>query len=275
MATTINDLPENCIATILSFLTPATVGRVASVSKLWLSAAKSSTCWDQLLANGLPSCFRETPAALAKDERGLREALGEGLMLDDGRYHIQVDPATSLITVSVSVAQVFEILWEDRDQDRMRRHDITGAIFDEASQGIIVHWLSTCGKIDLPFKLHSGYYRMSWRVAQEDGGPRRSTSPKRRFMRSQEEPLISQVRDATTGHVEQHDLDGIRQWISTTPTWTRMPAGFLRVGDGGASGSASSQFANVRLISTLTDISRQRRKRGLYLDAFVLEQISM
>ncbi|GJP37301.1 hypothetical protein CLOM_g21727 [Closterium sp. NIES-68] len=275
MATTINDLPENCLATILSFLTPAAVGRTASVSKMWLSAAKSSTCWDRLISNGLPPCFRETPAALAKDERGLRDTLGEGLMLDDGRYHIKMDPATSLITVSVSVAQVFEILWEDRDQDRMRRHDITGAIFDDASHGIVIHWLSTCGKIDLPFKLRSGYYRMSWRVAQDNDGPRRSTSPKRRFLRSQEEPLISQVRDATTGHVEQHDLDDIRRWISTTPTWTRMPAGLLRVGDGGSSGNAALEFANVRVISTLTDISRQRRKRGLYLDAFVLEQISV
>ncbi|GJP87067.1 hypothetical protein CLOP_g17038 [Closterium sp. NIES-67] len=42
-------LPTECIALILSHLPPATICRLASVSKAWAEAADSDTCWTRLL----------------------------------------------------------------------------------------------------------------------------------------------------------------------------------------------------------------------------------
>jgi hypothetical protein len=57
----LNELPEGCIATALSFTTPQDVGRLSVVSPMFMLAAVSDVVWERFLPRDLESILSTSP----------------------------------------------------------------------------------------------------------------------------------------------------------------------------------------------------------------------
>lgn len=86
----IEELPEGCIAAILSHTTPVDAGRLSTVSKTFRSAANSDTVWDRFLTShpqGINSIISDSPShANAPTRKALYLALSDRhIIIDNGK----------------------------------------------------------------------------------------------------------------------------------------------------------------------------------------------
>jgi hypothetical protein len=86
----IEELPEGCIAAILSHTTPVDAGRLSAISKTFRSAADSDTVWDRFLTShpqGINSIISDSPSrANAPTRKALYLALSDcHIIIDNGK----------------------------------------------------------------------------------------------------------------------------------------------------------------------------------------------
>lgn len=86
----IEDLPEGCIAAILSHTTPVDAGRFSVVSKSFHSAADSDTVWNRFLTShpqGITAIISNSPShANAPTKKALYLALSDRhIIIDNGK----------------------------------------------------------------------------------------------------------------------------------------------------------------------------------------------
>ncbi|GJP57304.1 hypothetical protein CLOM_g16328 [Closterium sp. NIES-68] len=168
--TRITDLPDDCLACVLSFLPPALIARCAFVSSAWRAAAASPVAW----ARALPDlcrhpCFTALPlASHQRHPRAWCRELCRGLLLDGGAFHARMDPRTAKLTLSVSIAKACGIAWlNDRRYWHTETRSATGALFPEVPHLLTVCWLDLSAQVALPFPLRCGEYDVAWRMARD------------------------------------------------------------------------------------------------------------
>ncbi|CAI7849357.1 unnamed protein product [Closterium sp. NIES-53] len=171
-----SNLDVDCLATILSFLTPAQICRLAHVSRTWAAAAASDVSWGRLLpplcgstcfqkaleahrvamCSGLchlasPTCDDDGSSSASNEtsnsnddvtrsifirsssgssgavssscssegcrchvstitQRWVCQKLCQGVYVDDGRFHVSMDPYIATVTTCVNVAKVLEVV---------------------------------------------------------------------------------------------------------------------------------------------------------------------
>ncbi|KAK7383024.1 hypothetical protein VNO78_28689 [Psophocarpus tetragonolobus] len=106
----LQDLPEGCIAKILSYTTPVDAIRLSLTSKTFRSAAESDTVWDCfLLSDHLPSII--PPSSTSK--KNLYFSLSDHpTIIDQGRKSVQLDKRSGKKCYMLS-ARNLAIIWGD------------------------------------------------------------------------------------------------------------------------------------------------------------------
>ncbi|CAI5520109.1 unnamed protein product [Closterium sp. Naga37s-1] len=126
-ATRVTELPDDCLACVLSFLPPALIARCAFVCSAWRAAAAPPVAWMRVLpALCQHACFTALPLASRHPHpRAWCRELCGGVLLHGGVFHARMDPNTAKLTVSASAL------------------------------------------VALPFPLRCGVYDVAWRVARD------------------------------------------------------------------------------------------------------------
>ncbi|CAI8606817.1 unnamed protein product [Vicia faba] len=118
--TEFQELPEGCIATILSRTTPVDAGRFSVISKPFRSAAESDAVWNQFLpsdSNFIDSLISQSPSlANAPTKKALYLALSDRpIIIDNGHKSVQLDTKTGKFCYMLA-ARSLTIIWSDHDQ---------------------------------------------------------------------------------------------------------------------------------------------------------------
>ncbi|CAI5994465.1 unnamed protein product [Closterium sp. NIES-64] len=169
-ATRVTDLPDDCLACVLSFLPPALIARCAFVCSAWRAAAASPVAWMRVLpALCQHACFTALPLASRHPHpRAWCRELCGGVLLHGGVFHARMDPNTAKLIVSVSIAKACAITWMDDPRYwHMETRSTTGALFPEVPHLLTVCWLEATAHVALPFPLRCGVYDVAWRVARD------------------------------------------------------------------------------------------------------------
>ncbi|CAI5481837.1 unnamed protein product [Closterium sp. Yama58-4] len=170
-ATRVSDLPEDCLACVLSFLPPADIARSASVCSAWRAAAASPVAWQRVLPDLCRhACFTALPLASRDPHpRAWCRELCRGVLLDGGKFHARMDPRTTKLTVSVSIAKACGVTWmgDPRYWHMETRGNTTGAVFPDVPHLLTVCWFDVNGHVALPFPLRCGVYDVAWRVSRD------------------------------------------------------------------------------------------------------------
>ncbi|CAI5481836.1 unnamed protein product [Closterium sp. Yama58-4] len=274
-ATRVSDLPEDCLACVLSFLPPADIARSASVCSAWRAAAASPDAWQRVLPDLCRhACFTALPL-VSRDPhpRAWCRALCRGVLLDGGVFHARMDPRTAKFTVSVSIAKVCGVTWmgDPRYWHMETRGNTTGAVFPDVPHLLTVCWFDVNGHVAMPFPLRCGVYDVTWRVSRDAEYAWAASGQWRRSFMWNGRPLWSKVREegsAGGGGGEQRQLEISTTTIAVLPDWTNLPAGSVTIRGPTPGETTVAPTLNMRLWETESGLW----KDGLYLDALQLTE---
>ncbi|CAL5208346.1 unnamed protein product [Lathyrus oleraceus] len=149
--TEILDLPEGCIATILSRTTPVDAGRFSLISKTFRSAADSDAVWNQFLpsdSNFIASVVSQFPSlANAPTKKALYLALSDHpIIVDHGYKSVQLDRKSGNFRYMLA-ARSLTIIWSDHD-DYWKWIDLPYSRFPEVAELLNVCWFDIHGTIN-------------------------------------------------------------------------------------------------------------------------------
>ncbi|XP_058770649.1 F-box protein PP2-B10-like [Vicia villosa] len=149
--TEIQELPEGCIAAILSRTTPVDAGRFSLISKTFRSAADSDAVWSQFLPsdpNFTASVVSQSPSlANAPTKKALYLALSDHpIIIDNGHKSVQLDRKSGKFRYMLA-ARSLTIIWSDHDQywDWIELPD---SRFPEVAELLDVCWFDIHGTIN-------------------------------------------------------------------------------------------------------------------------------
>lgn len=144
------ELPEGCIATVISFTTPRDACRLAAVSKMFRSAADSDAVWDRFLPSDYADIVARSDGgaellnSLSKKELFLRLAF-RPLLIDGGTKSFSLEKSTGKKCYSVA-ARDLHITWGDTPR-YWAWHSTPDSRFPEVAELVTVCWLEIKGKI--------------------------------------------------------------------------------------------------------------------------------
>ncbi|XP_045809081.1 F-box protein PP2-B10-like [Trifolium pratense] len=146
-----DDLPEGCIATILSRTTPLDAGRLSLISKTFRSAADSDAVWDQFLPsdpNFIDSIISHSPSlANIQTKKALYLALSDRpIIIDNGKKSFQLDRRSGKKCIMLA-ARSFAISWGD-DERYWNWIAMPESRFPEVAKLDLVWWLEIRGIIN-------------------------------------------------------------------------------------------------------------------------------
>ncbi|WJX12805.1 hypothetical protein P8452_03260 [Trifolium repens] len=151
MAEEIKDLPEGCIADILSRTTPVDACRLSLVSKTFRSAADSDAVWNQFLPsdpNFIEFIISHSPSlANIPTKKALYLALSDRpIIIDHGLKSFQLDRMSGKKCYMLS-ARSLTIIWGDTEQ-YWKWIPLPDSRFPEVAQLCDVCWLEIRGMIN-------------------------------------------------------------------------------------------------------------------------------
>ena len=300
-----DSLDENCVAIILSFLTPSEICAVASVCKSWNQASLSDVCWSRHLPSSLLSpTLQEIPEiSLSPTPVAKYRALCGGIYLCDDSFHLRANPRTGGITLSINIAKNLEVAWLD-DARYWEVRPADQAIFPPVPFLRAVCWFHVHGTVKLPFQLPPAEYSVSWRVARERGaveitydtGRERDYwqwhRPGGSFQWNEDEKARSAVRVVgSSSQLAEAEVTVSYRTVSPLSMWRPLHAGTLDLRDmtagklvvppddaavsneGTKNGVNSTGSQPTELEVSLSETTSGQWKKGLYLDALVLDQV--
>ncbi|KAL5061605.1 hypothetical protein RYX36_023342 [Vicia faba] len=149
--TEFQELPEGCIATILSRTTPVDAGRFSVISKPFRSAADSDAVWNQFLpsdSNFIDSLISQSPSlANAPTKKALYLALSDRpIIIDNGHKSVQLDTKTGKFCYMLA-ARSLTIIWSDHHQYWKWIH-LPDSRFPEVAELLDVCWFDIHGTIN-------------------------------------------------------------------------------------------------------------------------------
>ncbi|XP_024460479.1 putative F-box protein PP2-B12 isoform X2 [Populus trichocarpa] len=161
----LNELPEGCIATALSFTTPQDVGRLSVVSPMFMLAAVSDVVWERFLPRDLESILSTSPdgsrlMASAASKKELYFSLCENpVLVGNGRKSFSLEKKSGKKCYRLSARDLL-ITWGDSPEYWTWNSDPTSR-FPEVAELISVCWLEISGKINTsmlsPATLYTAY----------------------------------------------------------------------------------------------------------------------
>ena len=302
-------LDEHCLAIILSFLTPSEICTAATVSKSWNHASLSDVCWSRhlrLLSSLSPFLQGFPNISTASTPAAKYRALCGGVYLQDKSFHLRVNPRTGGITLSISFFQIVAQMWIG-GPDCWALRPAQGAIFPPGLFLKRVYMYDVSSTVRLPFRLPPAEYAVSWRMARDREECESTTSTAREEVRwrwsrrldsfqctedlaeSGVTVVGGRLQSAEAGIVMSHHT------VSPLPVWGLMSLGVLdlrgeendtqsteladvdagssenRGSERGGEESCGCQITELEVL--LFETSRAEWKRGIYVDALVLEQV--
>ncbi|RDX76920.1 F-box protein PP2-B10, partial [Mucuna pruriens] len=142
------DLPEGCIAQILSYsTTPVDAFRFSLVSKLFRSASESDTVWDHFIPSDLSSIISPSSFPSSISKKALYFTLSDHpILIDQGKKSFQLDKRTGNKCYMLS-ARDLHIIWGDTSQYWEWTKQAESR-FEEVARLYAVCWFDIGGRIN-------------------------------------------------------------------------------------------------------------------------------
>ncbi|KAK7278269.1 hypothetical protein RJT34_23295 [Clitoria ternatea] len=145
-----NNLPEGCIANILSFTTPRDVCKLSLVSSTFRSAADSDAVWDKFLPSDINTLISQSSSSSSlsvQSKKHLYISLCQNpLLIDDGKKSLQLDKVYGKKCYMLS-ARILFIVWGDTPR-YWRWVSVPESRFPEVAELVSVCWLEMQGWIN-------------------------------------------------------------------------------------------------------------------------------
>ncbi|MBA0852647.1 hypothetical protein Goshw_007987 [Gossypium schwendimanii] len=140
----LTDLPQDCIATVISFTSPQDACRLSLVSATFKSASESDAVWESFLPSDHQASIPSSLSFSSKKELYL--SLCENhILIDGGRKSLQLERVSGKKVYMLSARDLF-IVWGDTPT-YWRWISIPESRFEEVAELINVCWLEIRGKI--------------------------------------------------------------------------------------------------------------------------------
>ncbi|CAD5332584.1 unnamed protein product [Arabidopsis thaliana] len=138
------DLPEECIATMISFTSPFDACRISAVSKLLRSAADSNTTWERFLPSDYRMYIDNSLSRFSNKQLFLRFCESP-LLIEDGRTSFWMEKRSGKKCWMLS-ARKLDIVWVDSPEFWIWV-SIPDSRFEEVAGLLMVCWFEIRGKI--------------------------------------------------------------------------------------------------------------------------------
>ncbi|KAM5561649.1 putative F-box protein PP2-B12 [Rosa sericea] len=157
----LQQLPEGCIANIVSLTTPEDACRLSVLSKNFKSAAESDAVWDKFLPPETPTILSqsgESGLLAAKSKKELYLALcNKPVLINDGKLSFSLDKWSGKKCYMIS-ARELGIVWADTPEYwRWTSHPESR--FQEVAELLHVCWLEIHGKLETRLLSPSTLYK--------------------------------------------------------------------------------------------------------------------
>ncbi|KOM30024.1 hypothetical protein LR48_Vigan845s005200 [Vigna angularis] len=147
MAEEFNNLPEGCIATILSLTSPRDACRLSLVSSTFQSAAESDAVWHKFLPSDFHTLLSQYPSSSFPSKKHLYLHLCQNpLLIDNGKKSFQLDKVYGKKCYMLSARTLF-IVWGDTPR-YWAWTSLPDARFSEVAELVSVCWLEIRGWIN-------------------------------------------------------------------------------------------------------------------------------
>ncbi|RYQ91342.1 hypothetical protein Ahy_B09g097242 isoform B [Arachis hypogaea] len=141
------DLPEGCIANVVSLTTPRDACSLALVSSTFRSAAESDSVWDRFLPSDYNDIVSQSTSSSCRSKKQLYLSLCENpILVDDGKKSFQLDKAYGKKCYMLSPRMLF-IVWGDTPR-YWKWTPLPEARFSEVAELVSVCWLEIRGWIN-------------------------------------------------------------------------------------------------------------------------------
>ncbi|KAL1199349.1 F-box protein PP2-B11 [Cardamine amara subsp. amara] len=158
-----NDLPQDCIAKILSLTTPLDVSRSSAVSRIFRSAADSDDVWNQFFPRDLPAGFA-APAGLPTKKHLFFSLVHNPLLLHDAHLSLSLERKSGKKCYMMG-ARALDIVWGN-DQRYWHWISLPNTRFTEVAELLMVWWLEITGKLDVSLlsddTLYAAFFVFKW-----------------------------------------------------------------------------------------------------------------
>ncbi|AED93325.2 phloem protein 2-B12 [Arabidopsis thaliana] len=136
------DLPEECIATMISFTSPFDACRISAVSKLLRSAADSNTTWERFLPSDYRMYIDNSLSRFSNKQLFLRFCESP-LLIEDGRTSFWMEKRSGKKCWMLS-ARKLDIVWVDSPEFWIWV-SIPDSRFEEVAGLLMVCWFEIRG----------------------------------------------------------------------------------------------------------------------------------
>ncbi|KAL1341777.1 hypothetical protein HN51_028311 [Arachis hypogaea] len=141
------DLPEGCIANVVSLTTPRDACSLALVSSTFRSAAESDSVWDRFLPSDYNDIVSQSTSSSCRSKKQLYLSLCENpILVDDGKKSFQLDKAYGKKCYMLS-PRMLSIVWGDTPR-YWKWTPLPEARFSEVAELVSVCWLEIRGWIN-------------------------------------------------------------------------------------------------------------------------------
>ncbi|KAM1052239.1 hypothetical protein ACFX19_034277 [Malus domestica] len=150
----LQELPEGCIANVVSLTTPQDAYRFSAVSRSFMSSADSDAVWDKFLPPDIPSILSHSSSS----EKKLYLTLCENpVLVDDGKMSFTLDKWSGKKCYMISPKDLM-IIWGD-NPEYWKWISLANSRFEEVAALVVVWWLEIRGKIDTRILSPSTVYK--------------------------------------------------------------------------------------------------------------------
>eukprot|EP00850_Spirogloea_muscicola_P006967 SM000034S12721 [mRNA] locus=s34:388839:390330:+ [translate_table: standard] len=270
------DLPDHCMALVLSLTSPADVGRSACVCRALAAAAASDELWEAFIPRG----YREKLLAEGFDPK-LRggaafAVLTKGALTDGGKQLLALDPRSGLVRLTVSAAHNLGIVWGDTPRYWVMQPGVSGSAFETVAHLLAVCWFEMRGEATV--LLPPGRYSVAWRLSRNKDTPmlfqnvvglpvtHTMFSP---FSKELDSEILVGGPDAIIGSISV-----TAHSVPQLPDWKDCPVGeFLVERPGKAMLYPDKALTPVVTQLALTELKDGSWKHDLYVDGVVFQQL--
>ncbi|KAK7383025.1 hypothetical protein VNO78_28690 [Psophocarpus tetragonolobus] len=145
----LQDLPEGCIAKILSYTTPMDACRLSLVSKAFCSAAESDTVWDCFLLSDLTSVIPSSSFPSFTSKKNLYFTLSHHpIIIHQGTRSVQLDKKTGKKIYMLSARNLTIIKGDSYNVQHWEWTSLPESRFQEVAMLRAVCWFDISGKIN-------------------------------------------------------------------------------------------------------------------------------
>lgn len=255
-AINMEELPESCISTILSFTTIRDICRLSAVSKLFRSAAYDDSLWNKILPQ---QCYQILPRAVDpvtfSSKRELYFRLCDSILIDKGTKMFWLEPSTAKIGYMLS-ARELSISWGENQRYWQwgARND---SRFEELAELLLVCWLEVQGQIDSRLLSENTDYRVLFVLKLRVHPPHYGWG---------DLPIRFSVTTPDGKQLESRQLLMERQRERR-----RIGGGWMEV----VAGEFTTRFAvnddDFHIKFCMEEVEKQNRKGGLFIDGVKIE----